>query len=137
MVVIAYDAFQHYGYREAETLGTLTAGMGKRRGDTPLIAFIPQGFNEYVQSDECSTLRATNGADLGGGSEAIIVDDSGTQIRRLTPTECGRLQGFPDWWVNGVEGSDTAKYKMWGNGVALNCVYFVMSGIAEELKRGD
>lgn len=40
-------------------------------------------------------------------------------IRRLTPLECCRLQGFPDWWEDGVQGSDSARYKMWGNGIAL------------------
>lgn len=50
-------------------------------------------------------------------------------VRRLTPLECCRLQGFPDWWEDGVEGSDSARYKMWGNGVALPCVARVMQGI--------
>ena len=92
-------------------------------------------------------------------------------VRRLTPTECARLQGFPDWWCQGLETpepsdadiafwreafethrkvmgsstkpksekqiikwlksphSDSAEYKMWGNGVALPNVYFVLSGI--------
>jgi len=92
-------------------------------------------------------------------------------VRRLTPTECARLQGFPDYWcsalgienpteddiafwtevwethrkINGVSKkpksrkqnikwlqnphSDAAEYKMWGNGVALPCVCFVLSGI--------
>ena len=93
-------------------------------------------------------------------------------VRRLTPTECARLQGFPDWWCRdlGTENpteeeltfwadvfethrrivtqakkqktekqlrkwladpySDAAEYKLWGNGVALPCVYFVLAGIA-------
>ncbi|MFQ9499245.1 DNA (cytosine-5-)-methyltransferase [Neglectibacter timonensis] len=92
-------------------------------------------------------------------------------VRRLTPTECARLQGFPDWWCAGLgtdeptedeiefwtevfethrsvmgtsskpksrnqivkwlknPHSDSAEYKMWGNGVALPNVYFVLSGI--------
>ena len=92
-------------------------------------------------------------------------------VRRLTPTECARLQGFPDWWCAGLgtdeptedeiefwtevfethrsvmgtsskpksrnqiikwlinPHSDSAEYKMWGNGVALPNVYFVFSGI--------
>ena len=95
----------------------------------------------------------------------------GYTVRRLTPTECARLQGFPDWWCadlgtaeptmddlrywysvfethRRVTGSaakprtlkqiakwlkdpytDAAEYKMWGNGVALPCVYFVLAGI--------
>ena len=54
-------------------------------------------------------------------------------VRRLTPLECCRLQGFPDWWEDGVDGSDSARYKMWGNGMALPCVLYVMEGfVAEE-----
>lgn len=52
-------------------------------------------------------------------------------LRRLTPLECCRLQGFPDDWTTGIEGSDAAQYKMWGNGMALPCVLYVMQGIAE------
>lgn len=52
-------------------------------------------------------------------------------LRRLTPLECCRLQGFPDWWENGASGSDTARYRMWGNGIALPCAEFVMRRIAE------
>ena len=93
-------------------------------------------------------------------------------VRRLTPTECARLQGFPDWWCGGpgienptkeeigfwtevwethrkVMGtskkpktekqiqkwladpySDSAEYRLWGNGIALPCAYFVLAGIA-------
>lgn len=54
-------------------------------------------------------------------------------VRRLTPLECCRLQGFPDWWEAGVSGSDRARYKMWGNGMALPCVLYVMEGIVDEM----
>ena len=55
-------------------------------------------------------------------------------VRRLTPLECCRLQGFPDWWEDGANGSDSARYKMWGNGIALPCEADVMRRIAEECK---
>lgn len=55
-------------------------------------------------------------------------------VRRLTPLECCRLQGFPDWWEDGVDGSDSARYKMWGNGMALPCVLYVMEGIADAMQ---
>ena len=103
----------------------------------------------------------------------------GYTVRRLTPTECARLQGFPDSWcadlgtekpsdeewyfwhkvfktyaaVTGCKmksdvqiakwlknpHSDAAEYKMWGNGVALPCVWFVLSGIvwAEKIEAAD
>ena len=55
-------------------------------------------------------------------------------VRRLTPLECCRLQGFPDWWEDGANGSDSARYKMWGNGIALPCAADVMRRIAKECK---
>lgn len=54
-------------------------------------------------------------------------------LRRLTPLECCRLQGFPDWWTDGIEGSDSAQYKMWGNGIALPCAADVLGRIAREM----
>jgi hypothetical protein len=57
-------------------------------------------------------------------------------IRRLTPLERCRLQGFPDWWEDGVQGSDSARYKMWGNGIALpNAAYVI--GCARKLIQGE
>ena len=56
-------------------------------------------------------------------------------VRRLTPLECCRLQGFPDWWTDDVEGSDTAKYKMWGNGIALPCATDVIRRIVKHDER--
>ena len=56
-------------------------------------------------------------------------------IRRLTPLETCRLQGFPDWWEDGVQGSDSARYKMWGNGIALPNAEYVI-GCAKKLIQG-
>jgi DNA (cytosine-5)-methyltransferase 1 len=112
------------------------------------------------------TLRIRSGCD-GGGSENIAVCRD--IVRRLTPTECARLQRFPDGWcsnisipnptesdisfwqsvwdayqsINGKKPksvkqivtwlkhphSDSAEYKMWGNGMALPCVLYIMRGI--------
>lgn len=58
-------------------------------------------------------------------------------VRRLTPLECCRLQGFPDWWCDGVEGSDSAQYKLWGNGIALPCADDVLGRIAREYERNS
>ena len=58
-------------------------------------------------------------------------------VRRLTPTECARLQGFPDWWTDGADGSDSAKYKLWGNGIALPCAVNVIGRLAKELRRNE
>lgn len=53
-------------------------------------------------------------------------------LRRLTPTECARLQGFPDWWVDGANGSDSAQYKLWGNGIALPCAVMILGNIVKD-----
>jgi DNA (cytosine-5)-methyltransferase 1 len=103
--------------------------------------------------------------------------NSNYSVRRLTPMECARLQGFPDTWCDNLETpnptkedldfwrgvfktytdmtgtkmktdaqitkwlqaphSDSAEYKMWGNGVALPCVVFVMSGIVWSNEAGE
>ena len=54
-------------------------------------------------------------------------------IRRLTPLECERLQGFPDGWTDIPGASDSARYKALGNSGAIPCVEFIMSRIAAAL----
>lgn len=54
-------------------------------------------------------------------------------IRRLTPLECERLQGFPDGWTDIPGASDSARYKALGNSVAIPCVEFIMSRVAAAL----
>lgn len=51
------------------------------------------------------------------------------RIRRLTPTECERLQGFPDGWTNGI--SETQRYKCLGNAVTVNVIEAIMERIFE------
>ena len=55
-------------------------------------------------------------------------------IRRLTPLECERLQGFPDGWTDIPDASDSARYKALGNSVAIPCVEFIISRIAAVLR---
>ena len=55
-------------------------------------------------------------------------------IRRLTPLECERLQGFPDGWTDLPGASDSARYKALGNSVAIPCVEFIMGRIAAALR---
>ena len=134
----------------------------------------PQGFYPQMKA-ECVTLTEDKATTLVNGTNPGYqngVVDTEYIVRRLTPTECARLQGFPDWWCSNLETenpspedirhwydifethrkvvgtsskaktikqiqkwlksphSDSAEYKMWGNGVALPCVVFVLSGIA-------
>jgi len=132
-------------------------GIGRNAFNQGKAAQFTPSFSEQVQP----TLVAN-------GPGAI---QRGYTVRRLTPTECARLQGFPDWWCSGLDTpepteadidfwaevwethrritgtalkpksrnqivkwlqhphSDSAEYKMWGNGVALPCVFFVLAGI--------
>ena len=57
-------------------------------------------------------------------------------IRRLTPLECVRLQGLPDGWLDGVDGSDSAKYKMLGNGIAMPNAIYVVGCAVQLLQEG-
>ena len=89
----------------------------------------------HAGSNEHAGLYARSANFSGGGITDL--DDRKYVLRRLTPLECCRLQGFPDWWVDGVEGSDSAIYKMWGNGIALPCAADVLGRIANELTKGE
>ncbi len=60
-----------------------------------------------------------------------IVVNPKSIVRRLPPLECERLQGYPDGWT--ASESDSARYKALGNSVALSCVDYIMSGIADVL----
>ena len=57
-------------------------------------------------------------------------------IRRLTPLECERLQGFPDDWTNIPGASDSARYRALGNSVAIPCVEFIMRSLKEVASLG-
>ena len=72
--------------------------------------------NQYVSEDKC------------------IVENR-RLIRRLTPLECERLQGFPDHWTDIPGASHSARYKALGNSVAIPCVDFVLRGIAYFLRK--
>ena len=89
-------------------------------------------YGNYAEG--CTTLRA-QGGDNGGGSENLVKENGRNLIRRLTPLECERLQGFPDGWTLIPGASDSARYKALGNSVAIPCVDFVLRGIAYFLQR--
>lgn len=76
---------------------------------------------------------------MGGNTTPFVtekpIDLSTYVVRRITPLECCRLQGFPDWWCSDIPHKDTPEYRMWGNGVALPCVLYVLEGISELLRR--
>lgn len=68
-----------------------------------------------------------NAFDTGDTRAVTLIVD--TVVRRLTPTECERLQGFPDGWTEGQ--ADSHRYKQMGNAVAVPVVEWVMQGIVE------
>lgn len=76
------------------------------------------------------TLQAKNqgGYSLNYQNPIIIKN----YVRRLTPLECERLQGLPDNWTEG--GSDTARYRAIGNGMAQPCADYVMSKVVKDIK---
>lgn len=133
----------------------------------PVFSSSKASFFTEANEELANTLVATDYKD-----PPIVNDNAPSYIvRRLTPTECARLQGFPDWWCSHLETeepteddikfwsevfethreivgkstkpksekqiikwlkdphSDSAEYKLWGNGVALPNVVFVLSGI--------
>jgi DNA (cytosine-5)-methyltransferase 1 len=65
----------------------------------------------------------TDGFLRSGSSFGTDKPQSSRNIRRLTPTECERLQGFPDGWTEGI--SDTQRYKTLGNAVTTNVIQFI------------
>ena len=137
---------------------TLTARMGTGGHNVPIAhIYGAKSFSEY-EKGRVATLRAAGG-NYGGGSENIALcvgngqaDNArlqekvgalncmhdqqiiltSTTIRRLTPTECERLQGLDDGYTEG--GSDTARYKALGNGMAQPCADYVIRRIVEETK---
>lgn len=79
------------------------------------------------------------GDEKGIGSQYVsqnkCIVEKRNLIRRLTPLECERLQGFPDGWTLIPGASDSARYKALGNSVAIPCVDFVLRGIAYFLRK--
>lgn len=81
-----------------------------------------------IKDGNVPTLTARMGT--GGHNVPIVLQDE--RIYKLTPTECERLQGLPDGYTEG--GSDTARYKALGNGMAQPCADYVIRRIVEETK---
>ena len=98
----------------------------------------------YPIQDGREIEKSQNGIGVGdGGDPAYTIDTTGAQsvatgtVRRLTPTECERLQGFPDGWtaerIDEAKGlvtqADSSRYKQMGNAVAVPCVEWIVNGL--------
>ena len=92
-----------------------------------------QRVDDFRRNDVVSTQSARQYKD----ATDLICQQTETYaylIRRLTPLECERLQGFPDGWTDIPGASDSARYKALGNSVAIPCVEFIMSRIAAAMR---
>ena len=103
---------------DGDPMNTLTGG------DRHAVAY--DEFNDSI-SDTHHTLRAGTKQSTG-----VINQMS---VRRLTPVECERLQGFPDNWTEGQ--SDSARYKQMGNAVAVPVVEWIIGNICDTLKEAE
>ncbi|MBR4442548.1 MAG: DNA cytosine methyltransferase [Clostridia bacterium] len=130
--------FQNTGqgwWNESPIGQTLRTGGEATRAN--LLVARCKSMSEYDIDGTCSTLKAR---DFKGGAVDVVTQVTEVTshrkyiVRRMTPLECCRLQGFPDWWEDGGEGSDSARYKMWGNGVSLPTVVDVLGRIAKAKK---
>ena len=120
----------------------LTGRMGTGGGNVPMVmGFASQSFAEIKESDVGAALKA--GGAYGGGSENYAMQKQ--TVRRLTPLECERLQGFPDGWTDIGEWidskgkkhkcSDSARYKALGNSIALPFWRFLCKRISAQYAR--
>ena len=78
--------------------------------------------NEIRNRTWSGSLRARGTTSYGSGD--VFIKTKEVKIRRLTPTECERLQSFPDDWTEGI--SDTQRYKCLGNAVTVNVIQAIM-----------
>lgn len=104
---VAVYCHQGNGIDRADTAGCNGKGVCEDKCytlntiDRHAVCFTQQTYNKFIQEDIGATLKASGGT-CGGGSENLVAEQSFSPIRyivrRLTPTECAKLQGFPDWW---------------------------------------
>lgn len=102
---------------EGDPSGTITSAF------TPGVAIAFDTFNQSV-SDKSQTIKShsANNENIG-----TVLEKS--TVRRLTPTECERLQGFPDGWTDGQ--ADSHRYKQMGNAVAVPVVEWIVNRLTK------
>ena len=143
---VVYDA---RGNGDGKIVPTITGDHENRITDYTAIAierktFNEQSFSHYKESDKCSTLKAKAG-NIGNGSECLIAEKAIRWIvRRLTPVECERLQGYPDGytdigdWTDSKgkkhKYADSPLYKALGNSIALPQWFWLVQKMRPYLK---
>lgn len=145
---VVYDA---RGNGDGKIVPTITGDHESRITDYTAIVterrtFSEQSFSHYKESDKCATLKAKAG-NIGNGSESLVAEKAIRWIvRRLTPVECERLQGFPSGWTDIGEwtdtkgkkhkSADTPRYKALGNSIALPQWFWIAQKMKPYLEPG-
>lgn len=141
--------FDARGNGDGKIVPTITGDHENRITDYTAIAverktFNEQSFSSYKESGKCSTLKAKAG-NIGNGSECLIAEKAIRWIvRRLTPVECERLQGYPDDYTNIGDWTDSKgkkhkyadspRYKALGNSIALPQWFWLVQRMCPYLK---
>lgn len=112
--------------RDYKGVGNQYVAEDKLIIEQPIVFYGNRVADIRIQDEKVNTLQARMGT--GGNNMPMIAE---TQVRRLTPLECERLQGFPDDWTAGQ--SDSARYKQMGNAVAVPVVEWIIQGIVDTL----
>lgn len=100
---------------------TVISRYGTGGGNVPMVFSHTQGLDAQPSEENSPTLRS------GGGGMAVAMPQV---VRRLTPMECERLQGFPDNWTDGQ--ADSSRYKQMGNAVAVPVVSWIINQMVAE-----
>lgn len=100
---------------------TVISRYGTGGGNVPMVFSHTQGLDAQPSEENSPTLRS------GGGGMAVAMPQV---VRRLTPMECERLQGFPDNWTDGQ--ADSNRYKQMGNAVAVPVVSWIVNQMVAE-----
>ena len=141
--VIIFQAHQSGEVRvQGDTTQTLSAFMGTGGNNTPMVAYSVRedAKANNFSATELKVSNALNAMQLSPQSHhAQTFIASPPTVRRLTPVECERLQGFPDNWtakrVDDKKGltdqADSSRYKQMGNAVAVPVVEWIMARLVE------
>ncbi len=132
-MVATIKAYDEFNDSIADTHHTLRSGTKQSTGVV------------ITEGEDVATLMRMREGKPGGGKGPLLSEDKSltiatvndqalfhkSDVRRLTPVECERLQGFPDDWTAGQ--SDSARYKQMGNAVAVPVVEWIIQGIVDTL----
>ena len=125
---------QHICEQATPNLG-ITQSSGLDRHSVYARQRVDQFRDDEIASTE-SARQHKDATDLICQPPSTWDADCRNLIRRLTPLECERLQGYPDGWTDVPGASDSARYKALGNSVAIPCVEYLMQRVAMVITLG-